>query len=688
MADAPTDDAEASTSGRSVRVRRKRLESMSIFGGGGTENLAQPFSLLLHLLLLTPHKTQIAVEGCCHGDLDRIYETIAELDRTSIAEGKSTKKIELLVVCGDFQAVRNLDDLECLACPPKYRALRQFFKYYSGEKRAPVLTVFVGGNHEASNHLGGLPLGGWVAPNIFYLGNAGVFYFEGLRIAGLSGIFNPRHYRLGRHERPPYDVDSLRSAYHVREVDCWRLGSLGVGPLKESESENGNGNGGGSEGNSEEMKPPSSSSPPSSPSPSTNNQRIDLFVSHDWPSNVAVHGDAASLTRTKKHLAAEVSDGSLGSPPGEALLRTLRPRYWFSAHLHVKFAALVRHGKKEKGGGGKEGGGGGEGGGGANDDGGEGEREGEEEEGEEEGEEEETRFLALDKCVPGRQFLQVLDIPVVPAAAAPSSSSPAAAVAAAAAEEEAPGGNGGCGAQRLLRFDPHWLAVVAKSYGRSESRRRAPVELFPGAGRDFRVLPEAVRVSAGEVAAVAERLSAAFPSPPSSSSSGPALPVPLNFEVTAPAHGTPGAPQGPRGSMPRGGTERNPQTLALLSALGLPFVEDGAGPPDVAAAAAGGAANGEEGAFALPPPPRPPMAAFRSSAEEAVAAAAARVAAAGGAPPAAATAAAVPVGAAAAAAAAADPAEIDIDGEDGEDGEDGGGDLFEDPGAIHNMGQG
>lgn len=43
-------------------------------------------------------------------------------------------------------------------------------RYYSGEKKAPVLTIFIGGNHEASNYLQELPYGGWVAPNIFYMG--------------------------------------------------------------------------------------------------------------------------------------------------------------------------------------------------------------------------------------------------------------------------------------------------------------------------------------------------------------------------------------------------------------------------------------------------------------------------------------------------------------------------------------
>lgn len=62
---------------------------------------------------------------------------------------------------------------------------------------APILTVFVGGNHEASNHMWELPFGGWVAPNIYYLGYAGVVSFGGLRIGGLSGIFKSHDYRKG-----------------------------------------------------------------------------------------------------------------------------------------------------------------------------------------------------------------------------------------------------------------------------------------------------------------------------------------------------------------------------------------------------------------------------------------------------------------------------------------------------------
>ncbi|KMZ60928.1 hypothetical protein ZOSMA_5692G00010, partial [Zostera marina] len=87
------------------------------------------------------------MEGCMHGELDVVYGTLQDLER------RENVKIDLLICCGDFQSVRNEEDLKSLNCPPNYRKMNSFHKYYSGDLIAPFPTIFIGGNHEASNYL-------------------------------------------------------------------------------------------------------------------------------------------------------------------------------------------------------------------------------------------------------------------------------------------------------------------------------------------------------------------------------------------------------------------------------------------------------------------------------------------------------------------------------------------------------
>ncbi|KAK8282019.1 hypothetical protein V6Z12_D08G000100 [Gossypium hirsutum] len=231
---------------------------------------------------------KIAVEGCMHGDLDKVYDTIKYIENTR------NIKIDLLLCYGDFQ-------------------MKSFWKYYSGQEVAPVPTIFIGGNNEASNYLWELYYGGWAAPNIYFLGYAVVVKFGNIRIDGLSGIYNARNYCLGHHEMPPYNDNTIRSVYHVREYDVHKLMLL--------------------------------------------EKLIDIFLSHDWPLSITDYGNWQQL----------IQQGTLGIKPAAQLLKKLRPSYWFSAHLHCKFTALVEH---EEGG-------------------------------------RVTKFLALNKCLPGRKFLQV-----------------------------------------------------------------------------------------------------------------------------------------------------------------------------------------------------------------------------------------------------------------------------------------
>lgn len=66
----------------------------------------------------------------------------------------------------------------------------------------------------------------------------------------------------------------------------------------------------------------------------------------------------------------QIQERTLGSKPAAQLLEKLKPPYWFAAHLHCKFSALVQHGEDGP----------------------------------------VTNFLALDKCLPGRKFLQVIGV--------------------------------------------------------------------------------------------------------------------------------------------------------------------------------------------------------------------------------------------------------------------------------------
>jgi lariat debranching enzyme len=62
------------------------------------------------------------VEGCCHGELDAIYGHIQSL------ESQKKYKVDLLLICGDFQATRDIHDLQTMAVPEKYKRMADFHK--------------------------------------------------------------------------------------------------------------------------------------------------------------------------------------------------------------------------------------------------------------------------------------------------------------------------------------------------------------------------------------------------------------------------------------------------------------------------------------------------------------------------------------------------------------------------------
>lgn len=89
-------------------------------------------------------------------------------------------------------------------------------------------------------------------------------------------------------------------------------------------------------------------------------------MSHEWPTEIYHHGNVNELLRKKPYFRNEVNRNELGAKPLKDLMDSLKPKNWFSAHLHVGFDAVKKFSDGS-----------------------------------------ETKFMALDKCIPKRDYLRV-----------------------------------------------------------------------------------------------------------------------------------------------------------------------------------------------------------------------------------------------------------------------------------------
>lgn len=245
-------------------------------------------------------KLVVATVGCLHGRLGDLYYDLENYEK------ENNVKIDLVLCCGDFQSIKTKDDLAYISCPDKYKEMGQFHEYAGNKtnkssknaKTAPYLTIFVGGNHEASNILEENFYGGFIAPNIFYLGRAGVIKTKGVRIAGISGIFKSNDYYKGHFETDL--IKHIKSIYHVREIEIAKLSHL-------------------------------------------NNEHIDFFMSHDWPTGAVKQKDFKNILHTHYHWKEELETDTLGSPASGYLLKLLKPSYWLSGHMHYVYSNDIEH---------------------------------------------------------------------------------------------------------------------------------------------------------------------------------------------------------------------------------------------------------------------------------------------------------------------------------------------------------
>ena len=142
-------------------------------------------------------------------------------------EKSRKRRLDFVLQVGDFEPHRDEADLSTMAAPAKYRHLGDFPAFARGEAQFPWPVWFIGGNHEPYGWLETMEEGGQVTSNCSFIGRANIVSVQGLRVAGLSGIYRPELFGISRPPVDEFDFRSNKEWIGWNEGDIERLLSLG-----------------------------------------------------------------------------------------------------------------------------------------------------------------------------------------------------------------------------------------------------------------------------------------------------------------------------------------------------------------------------------------------------------------------------------------------------------------------------
>ena len=127
---------------------------------------------------------------------------------------------------------------------------------------------------------------------------------------------------MGHWERLPFDNGSMRSVYHIRHFDAWRLMQtrrLRAQPDAQQQPETPDRQSSGKRKREEEearaahgLSPLPTRSGQDDADDSGDEDGIAVVLTHDWPRGIARYGDLNALLRRKPYLRAEISNNTLG----------------------------------------------------------------------------------------------------------------------------------------------------------------------------------------------------------------------------------------------------------------------------------------------------------------------------------------------------------------------------------------
>lgn len=211
------------------------------------------------------------------------------MDALEAARGRA---VDLVLAVGDVEAFRRADDHRRKAAKRTMPA--EFAEYADGTKRMKRPLYFIGGNNEDFEALHDTPQGCELAPNVYYLGRAGMRQLKGLRIGYLSGIHAPRFF--DQPLRRPTSLDTAKQAGYFRAPEVDRVAGL---------------------------------------------RELDLLLLHEWPRGLV------QRARDEGHASGRpLPSYWLGNAITRRLVEALRPPWVLCGHSHRAFAVSLGDGHR------------------------------------------------------------------------------------------------------------------------------------------------------------------------------------------------------------------------------------------------------------------------------------------------------------------------------------------------------
>ena len=235
--------------------------------------------------------------GDVHGQLDRMYRDVSDIEK---ARGIN---IDAICQLGDFQAIRNEEDLNHLRMPLRHRKTGDFPRYYQ-DSCVPKRTLFIGGNHENDVWISQHPEGTKLIRDLSYLGRSGTMDVGGVKVGWISGNYSPVEYSsAGRKKYCHFTAEDIDKIW-ARDID--------------------------------------------------------ILLLHDWPSIRALQKHVVESSVSDSAAFEYAIRRDWGSSPLYELLCQVKPHYVFCGHMHVplklearigdstvKFVSLARVGDKD-----------------------------------------------------------------------------------------------------------------------------------------------------------------------------------------------------------------------------------------------------------------------------------------------------------------------------------------------------